>query len=260
MNIKKIVGILFGVVVLSMTSACSVIMEPKEVEVLIPEYTLDTLPSGVFVKNGDKFYSPSKGNKTYTNTPENSTPDRVIWYTDDKIHVPTYKIGDEIIYKDDNQIPQQFVLEGFEHVCDSFGIRSIRMNDAGKYIISGTSCLNPTSDASIKLNELAKRSTIIVDNINDQSINSRMINKTGSISGLEKGKLYTLGFYIGTQYYEVDIKADTEIYVSKSINTITDYTLTKKGYMTLKMPEMLTPGLYDINNKGIVNYSGLLKE
>ena len=38
------------------------------------------------------------------------------------------------------------------------------------------------------------------------------------------------------------------------------YNLTKNGYLTLQMPDLLTPGLYDINGLGVVNYEGVLQE
>ena len=54
--------------------------------------------------------------------------------------------------------------------------------------------------------------------------------------------------------------ADTEIYVSKSITTVNQYELTKDGYLILQMPDLLTPGYYDINNSGVVYYTGILTE
>lgn len=242
-------------------SGCSTVIEKQPEIVLIPEYTVDTVPEGVFVLSGETFYQPYNGDKTYSNLPENTSVDRVLWYTDNKIHVPTYKNGDKIVFKSKTNIPNQFVLEGFEHICDSIGIRKIRLNDAGNYVISGDTALHPTSDAYTKLIPyLSSSSALVLDTINGDKIQSNIINKTGSISGLTKDEVYTLGFYVGTQYYEVDIKADTEIYCSKSINTIVKYNLTKNGYLTLQMPDLLTPGLYDINGLGVVNYEGVLQE
>lgn len=241
-------------------SGCSTIIEQKPEIALIPEYNKDNLPDGVYVLSGETFYTPYNLEKTYTNLPENTSVDRVLWYADDKIHVPTYKNGDNIVFKTKSNIPLQFVLEGFEHICDSFGIRKIRLNDAGNYVLSGDTSLQPSSDASAKLTPYLKSTSyIVLDTVNGEKIKSSMINKAGSISGLTKGEEYTFGFYVGTQYYEEKIKADTEIYCSKSINTITKYDLTKNGYLILQMPDLLTPGLYDINNMGVVQYEGVLQ-
>lgn len=240
-------------------TGCGTIIEKEEVEELIPEYTLEELPSGIFIKAGDVFYAPSNGNKTYKSLPENTSPDRILWYTDGKERVPGYMNGNQIVYKDTKMIPKQFVIEGFEHICDSIGVRGIRLNDAGRYVISGDANFHQTSDAFLKLSQHLKQGTIILDNINGNSIQNRMLNKTGSLSGLEKGKSYIIGFYIGTQYYEEEVFADTEIYASKSIHTITNFDMTKNGYLVLQMPELLTPGLYDLNNMGIVNYSGVIQ-
>lgn len=246
---------------MSVINGCSTVIEQEPEVVLIPEYQIETLPDGIFVMSGDTFYQPYNGDKTYTNLPENTSAERVLWYTDNKIHIPEYKNGDKIIYKNKSTIPNQFVLEGFEHICDSIGIRKIRLNDAGNYVISSQSSLHPTSDAYAKLTPFFDNNGVLVlDTINGDKIQNNIINKTGSISGLEKDKTYTLGFYVGTQYHEVEIVADTEIYCSKSIDTIVKYNLTKSGYLTLQMPDLLTPGLYDINGTGVVNYEGVLQE
>lgn len=258
---RKILSLLSILLVIAVANTgCSAVFEQKKEEVLIPEYTLEDLPNGYYVKAQDTFYEPSDANKTYGNPPQNISPERVLWYTDNKIHIPDYQNGNQIIYRSSTTIPQEFILEGFEHVCDSVGVRSIRLNDAGNFVISGANALHPESDAYAKLSSFVGSFTVVLDNINGNSIQSRMINKTGSISGLKEGETYTLGFYIGTQYYEVNIKADTQIYCSKSIDTITRYELTKDGYLILKMPELLTPGLYDINNSGVISYGGVIQE
>ena len=259
MKIKLLAMIAACILSSAAMTGCSAVIEQEPEEVLIPEYTVDTLPDGIFVKSGDIFYQPSNENKTFTNLPENTSADRVIWYTDDKIHVPEYKNGDQIVYKNQKTIPSQFVLEGFEHVCDSVGIKGIRLNDAGNYVISGETSLHPTSDAYAKISPYLNTGTIVIDSIDGETLQSNMINKTGSINGLTKGQTCTLGIYIGTQYYEVEVAVDTEIYVSKSINTIAKYELTKNGYLVWKMPDLLTPGLYDLNGSGIVNYGGVIK-
>lgn len=240
-------------------TGCGSVIEKKEEEVLIPEYTAETLPDGIFVKSGDKFYQPYNGDKTYKNLPENTSADRALWYTDNKVHVPPYKTGDQIVYKNATKIPGQFVVEGFEHLCDSIGIRGIRLDDNGRYIITSNNNFQSTSDAALKIMPYLDKGTIILDSLNGNTITSRMINKTGAISGLTKGEPYLIGFYIGTQYYEETVNADTEIYTSKSINVITDYAMTKNGYLEIKMPDLLTPGLYDLNGTGVVNYSGVIQ-
>jgi len=257
---KKMILVL-SIMLLSLTnSGCSAVIQQIPEEVLIPEYTIDTLPNGIFIKAGDTFYAPSNSDKTYSNLPQNSSASRVLWYTDNKIHVPEYKNGNQIIYRNNKTVPSMFVLEGFEHICDSIGIRDIRLNTNGQYIVATQNSIKDTSDVYAKLMEYVRDETIVLDNLNGNSINSRMINKTGSISGLTKGQTYTLGFYLGTQYYEIETVADTEIYCSKSITTITRFDMTKNGYLTLQMPDLLTPGLYDIDNSGVVRYGGVIQE
>ena len=245
--------------VMAMTlSGCSAVIQQEETEPDILEYTVDDLPSGVYLKVEDTFYKPYNSGKTYTDVAQNSNSSRVLWYTNEKQHIPTYRNGNQIIYKNLESVPRTFTLEGFEHVGDSVGIRGITLNDAGRYSL-GYASFKSGSDASVQLEEYSGKA-IVLDNINGNTVNSTMINRTGSISGLELGKSYTFGFYVGTKYFEKTILADTEIYVSKSITTLNQYELTKGGYLILQMPDLLTPGYYDINNSGVVYYTGILTE
>lgn len=258
----KYIGLFAGMICsMGAATGCSAVIKQEPKEAIIQEYTIDTLPDGYFVMSGDTFYQPYNGDKTYTNLPENTSPERVLWYTDDKIHIPEYKNGDSIVFKSKSTILTQFVLEGFEHICDSVGIRKIRIDDAGNCIISGDDSLHQSSDAYTKLNPyISNSNAIVLDTVNGEKIQRNMINKTGSINGLTKGDTCTIGFYVGTQYYEAELNVDTEIYCSKSINTIEKYDLTKSGYLRLQMPDLMTPGLYDINGSGVVNYKGVLQE
>ena len=82
------------------------------------------------MKVDDTFYAPYNEGKTYGQTAMNSSPDRVIWYLEgEEKHIPTFKNGYQIVYKNKSELPDQFSLEGFEYVCDSVGIKDIRLDD-----------------------------------------------------------------------------------------------------------------------------------
>ena len=250
------IGVAMGLMSCTITG-CSAIIQQEEVVLDIPEYKESDLPDGVFLKVDDTFYAPYNEGKTYGQTAMNSSPDRVIWYLEgEEKHIPTFKNGYQIVYKNKSELPDQFSLEGFEYVCDSVGIKDIRLDDKGRYTLYAAT-LKEGSDAETALQDLIGDTSVILDNVDGNPVNS--ITRTGSINGLELGKTYTLGFYIGTEYRECQVKADTQIYVSKSVNTIVHYELTKSGYMILQMPDLMTPGYYDIDNSGVVNYTGILE-
>ena len=252
------IGVAMGLMSCTITG-CSAIIQQEEVVLDIPEYKESDLPDGVFLKVDDTFYAPYNEGKTYGQTAMNSSPDRVIWYLEgEEKHIPTFKNGYQIVYKNKSELPDQFSLEGFEYVCDSVGIKDIRLDDKGRYTLYAAT-LKEGSDAETALQDLIGDTSVILDNVDGNPVNSNIITRTGSINGLELGKTYTLGFYIGTEYRECQVKADTQIYVSKSVNTIVHYELTKSGYMILQMPDLMTPGYYDIDNSGVVNYTGILE-
>ena len=262
---KTIITALCIVTTLSFTG-CNSVFEQDNVVDGVESYNSisDEMPNGLFIKEGDVYYKGYNKCKTYTNKysalGSYSRRDtlRLIWYTTQMEAVPTLSESGSIIYKSNKDIPDSIILESFEELCTTIGIRNINMNETnGRFCVdlSRDSNMQQSSEAYAKLSQY--KQTIYLDSINGVSIDSSMINKAGAISGLEKGKLYRLGFYIGTKYYEADITADTTIYSSKTVYTLTDYAMTKEGYLIVKLPELLEPGLYDMDNEGVFWYGGV---
>ena len=106
------IGVAMGLMSCTITG-CSAIIQQEEVVLDIPEYKESDLPDGVFLKVDDTFYAPYNEGKTYGQTAMNSSPDRVIWYLEgEEKHIPTFKNGYQIVYKNKSELPDQFSLEG----------------------------------------------------------------------------------------------------------------------------------------------------
>lgn len=266
MNIRKLIITIILCLFATILSGCSVLLEEEEpqesLEAFDVDIALDELPSGLYLRQNGKYTSPYAKYRTYSDfNPEEYEKDkdsRIIWYTDQSDTVPTLSDEGLIIFKSDSSIPEYFTLESFEHLCDSVGIRGLTLSSTGKYAMSKSKdTLHPLSSAYSVFETYLDKGTILLDTVNGTAVDSSMVNKAGSLTGLEEGKKYRLGFYIGTRYYEEDLIADTHIYSSKTYYLLPSYEMTKNGYLIVRLPELLTPGLYDLNASGAFWYGGI---
>ena len=266
---KKIVGIAIIALAL-MCSGCSSLVE-KEVDVNageaydLNEFEFDDVPEGIYIKTERLLYAPYEGHTLSGGTSVTllnylaQRNSRFIWYTTQLGNVPVLNDDGLIIYKSDKSVPENFTLESYEKLCDSIGMRGLTVGKNGKYCIKsgGDTTFKTGSSAYTELYDLCSGKTMIIDTINGIALEPSMVNKAGAITGLEKGKLYKLGFYIGTKYYEKNIIADTTIYSSKDYTLIESYDETKDGYIILRLPDLLEPGLYNIDGDGTFWYEGI---
>lgn len=265
-------GLLMGIFLLTVSyvlTGCSAVIE-KKVDVNaaksydLAEKSLDDIPPGLYIKEKDLLYLPYEGHEVQLGSVDLSSylmrqNGRYIWYTTQLSNVPVFDEDGLIIYKSNKDIPDHFTLESFEKLGDTIGVRGIVLNKNGQYVISSTDSnyLKEGSSAERVLTPYLDQGRIILQTINDIEITPAMISKAGAITGLEKDKLYRLGFYVGTKYYEADVRADVTIFSSKKFSYLTDYEGTKLGYMVVRLPDLLEPGLYNLDGLGTFWYKGL---
>ena len=263
---SAIVAALLAVTMLS--TGCSSMIEKKEnkevgVSYDLTEMSMDDISAGIYIRNGDMLYQPYSGHSinvtNSTDKYETIKNKRFIWYTTQLQYVPELNTDGSIIYKSESTIPSEFSLEKFEKLCDTIGVKDITLDEQGQFVLkTASSSLKEGSDAATIFADYGSDAKLILDSINDIPIEASMINKAGAISGLELGKSYKLGFYLGTKYHEVTITADTTFYASKEMDSITKYDGTKLGYIVLRLPDLMEPGLYYLNGEGAFTYGGLV--
>lgn len=265
--LKKAIILCLSFLSVLILTGCSMLLEDSEpddsVETFSVTSSMENLPNGIFIKDSEVYSRTYNEHKTYRDRYDEKNyllgkDKRLIWYTDQLQKVPVLGEDAVIIYKSDSTIPEGFTLESFDHLCDSIGIKNISMNESGKFILSrNASDIHPMSSAMEVLGNYVGKGTVIIETINGVRLDGSMLNRAGSITGLEKGRTYRLGFYIGTRYYEADVIADTEVYASKQGFQLTTYETTKNGYIILNLPELMDPGLYDLNGSGTFWYEGV---
>jgi|GEM_PF-4785993 len=203
------IGVAMGLMSCTITG-CSAIIQQEEVVLDIPEYKESDLPDGVFLKVDDTFYAPYNEGKTYGQTAMNSSPDRVIWYLEgEEKHIPTFKNGYQIVYKNKSELPDQFSLEGFEYVCDSVGIKDIRLDDKGRYTLYAAT-LKEGSDAETALQDLIGDTSVILDNVdgNRKDLHTGLLHWYG-IQGVP-GKGGHADLCIKKRQHDRTLRADEE--------------------------------------------------
>lgn len=269
---KTIFGRTFFIVIpmslMLLTTGCSKIFEQtvnEEAGVAydLSDTSIESLDAGAYIKEDNTLYVPYNGHginlTKNVDDYEAEKNKRYIWYTTQLQYVPELNADGSVIFKSEDSIPSSFPLEKFEKLCDTIGIKGITLDAQGNFILKVSDAnLKTGSDAATIFADYSGDDTIILDTINDIPFESSMVNKAGSISGLELDKSYKLGFYIGTKYHEEVVTADTTLYASKEMYQITRYDGTKLGYIVLKLPDLMDPGLYYLNGQGTFTYGGLI--
>lgn len=79
---------------------------------------------------------------------------------------------------------------------------------------------------------------------------------SGILINMQQGETYTLSFYSGTYYHEMDVVADTQMFqsyelYSYSVDYISD---TPNGYRCFNTPSVLKSGYYAIDGWGLFRY------
>lgn len=210
-----------------------------------------------YVKNNTRFYKvhlPEAGNASSEVSALDET--RVMaTLLDDSLIPPHY--SDELVAYQSQKINfKEANLERFMDLGYSIGCFNGYITDDGflyfdrqQNLVAGSSleeAIGKTQSIDIR-----------IASIDGKPLNSSQINtKAGVIVGLEKDKTYKIGFYIGTKYFEKNVKADCRMYSAFEMFTFGEdcITDTPNGYMCFNTPKELKCGYYNINGKGLFKY------
>ena len=217
---------------------------------------------GFFVLNEDKTFTPLCASMTgFSKMAKEEDRTRFLWYTDN-----LYSITDLVphVNKDkklvilgnsSGSIPATITIEKYEDRGITLGLH-IYKDDAGKMYLIPKEYLS-TSDGS-KAGDLSSEKKVEIVSVNGSEIPLGNIdNNIEMLLGLEDGKYYTFGFYIGTKYQELEVKADTKVLQSEGVLTVSNpYISTKEGYFIVNLPANMAKGYYYVNNAGILYYEG----
>lgn len=216
-----------------------------------------------YVKDKTTFYPvylPERGNAKQQAQALNET--RVFATLKDDALIPTHYSDEFIAYTSDDLSFQSADLERFMDLGYSLGCyNGKRMSDGSIYISRRDGLVTDSSFADAIGD--AQSEDIRIVSVDGKSItDDQFYKKAGIITGLEKDTVYTVGFYIGTKYNEMDITADTHLYAAfEMFNYGSDYISdTQNGYRCFSTPTDLKNGYYNINGSGMFRYLNYTKD
>ncbi len=187
---------------------------------------------------------------------------RILWMNDENdSKIPTLYEGDELIYYSTEEIPTKIELERFYDHGYSIGVYGLEENIKG----SGQYILNADSTMGVKANSTAAKianymtsdtSVVSIAQIGDKQLTSTDISKSGTVKGLIHGSSYDVAVYTGTNRHLIKMTADTRIFSSYELYTLTanSYSFIGDGIITINLPENLKSGYYCINGAGLFRY------
>lgn len=242
-------------------------------------YTFDTIPDGYYVKTAEGYYPLPMGRPILasSNDPiiaKAANPEgRLVAFGQDDALIPTLYKDDELIYKASGTAaatkkkskssdasdatstsPTSFVFERYRDEGYTIGLSGLYTTESGnryKTTISSATVYPGSSVTNLSFNT---GDEVIVDKVGNVSITEENVSVGGTVTGLEKGQTYNVEAYCGTAYIGGDVVADTHVFTSYELYNVTNFAMSREGYMQVEIPSFMWSGYYYINGSGLVRY------
>ena len=253
----KFLCLLLAFISIMITGCEMEIIEDKNAKyTLTPTDKEDLVADKYYVKDGTKFYEVYEPDMSNQSVGLND--DKCAWFTKDENLVPNY-YNNEYLAQSSRQVKMadETTLERYEDVGYSFAIHGAEFRDGyicfnyRNNVITDTEAADVFQDDSIN--------DIMIESINGIPVTADLLNEAGIITGLEKDQEYDITYYLGTYYNTGKIKADTHFLRCFEVYTVSDRTITKNGYISLKVPPDLKSGYYRLGNSGFFRYLDYVK-
>lgn len=234
---KKILSsILVGALCITTLSGCS---KKEENPIMtsdhkILEYDLKNLPE-------NRYYIKKKNNK-FQPLLQEGVKGEYAWFTKYDNLIPVLEKGDKLIYTSVKSKPYSFQMAKMKNLGYTVGIRFnvkyLEEEATDIYSFPTTSdgyC--PFSKVGKIVGEKVSDKSTSIKEINGKKITSLMFTDEGFLKGLTKDAMYQFGYYYGTKYEQIDVKADTHIFTRQDSLLSNTFKETKKGYIEIGLPE-----------------------
>lgn len=232
------------------------IIQEKGSEYKLTELKDTQLEEGkYYVKDSTTFYEvheTEKNNYAASSTKKVDTK-RLLWTTLDDSLIPSMYEDGLIAYKTKDSVLEDINIERFKDIGWSIGVQGAEIDADGYVLISFTSDSVKDSDFYNQLLDY-KNYDIRIVSINGEPIKDSFDGISGTITGLERNKTYTMELYVGSQYMTLDITADIHYYQSFEMYYVESSIDTKNGYLAIEMPDGINSGFYNINGAGLFKY------
>ncbi len=257
---KKILIILSLIICLTTLSACDDVqwfVRDTRVKSVAAE---DLQKDRYYVKQNTRFW-PVCIDRVGVNlsTTERLSKTRVIPLTPKaEASVPDCFRGEGLAFASDRTLDRNVFLERYKSIGHSIGAFNGTFDEAGYLCYTyGENCIVPGSSLA-KILADAKSEYIRIESINNEKITPAQVDTDcGVINVLEEDKEYTIQMYVGTEYIDTKVIADTHMLKSFELFLYEDdkgMDFSSNSYLYFPMPDDLKTGYYQINGGGVFKY------
>ena len=233
-----------------------VIFEQKKGAYEIEELSVDEIEENTYyVKSGTKFVAVYTPSGTVQSRADMPSSERIIYMRQKEAMIPTLYKGDTLVYKSTDLATSEITLERFKDCGYSFGIHNAVYDEASQLITFDRD--NDVVSLTPADNNLSTYSDDIgIQTIGSSYVSGDNLDEAGNLTGLEKDNSYEIGYYAGTQYETAKLTADRHVLESWEMLKIPEssITKTKKGYLSISIPDDFKSGWYYIGDAGFFKY------
>lgn len=287
LKVKKEALVIGGVVIAVIVGACvlkSVIKSKRAAAEAVDKYTLkaytfDEISDGYYVKTAEGYYPLPAGRQILSGSNDTviakaADPEgRLLSFGQDDALIPTLYKDDELIYKAsgtaaatkkkskssdtstaNSTSPTSFVFERYRDEGYTIGLSKLHTEESGNRYKTTVTNTTVYPGSSVMNLTFSNGDEVIVDKVGNVSITDENVSVGGTITGLEKGQTYNVEAYCGTAYIGGDVVADTHVFTSYELYNVTNFAMSREGYMQVEIPSFMWSGYYYINGAGLVRY------
>lgn len=262
---KRILCGLMSVIVL-LTSGCSLTSNKSNIKegakgiqaLSKKELSLEQM----YVKNNKKYYQLLS---TFDSRIESSSipnKDRMVFLGDDDILVPTLYSDDTLLFYTSNAIPTEYMFERFEDNGYTIGVFKLTKPEKSKYFEFENALENIVYESSFNdlMKDFEDGEKFILRKVDGKDVSPSVLTLGATIKNLEYNKSYDIEYYLGSQCHKDKVKADIHSFTSVEAFPSTDYELTDKSVVEVRLPANLKNGYYLINSTYFVRYCSNKRE
>lgn len=253
---KTIVTILLAVSMFLLSGCEKQIFDDKGSKYRLKAVEDDNLTTDVYyVKEGTKFYEVHDLSRSGKSADLDLT--KCAWALRDESLIPSY-YKNELLARAEKKIDKDSLrLERYKDCGYSIGLHNGKYTDGYISFKAGADTIKGTSARSAFDSD--RSDNILIETINGVAVTENMLNEAGIITGMEKDASYEITYYAGTYYGTATVTADTHFFQSYEMYSLSDIQITKNGYVSIRLPEDLECGYYDIDGAGFFKYYNFKK-
>lgn len=214
----------------------------------------DMVPETPYAMDGTGFILTGDVSGNFSGAVSIADPKRVLWMEKKESLVPVMYRNSLIAMKSNTTDLKSVSCERFRDAGYSIGIYGAVFNEqTGMIDLDAQSNIGEATPAYNAI-DTSLSTEIHLESINGTKVTADMLDGSGILNCFEKDKSYTIGYYAGTEYKTCSITASAHMLTSWETFSLTDITMTKKGYLAIAIPEDFKSGWYYIGGVGLIKY------